>query len=187
MSVQMSQNPYSDRETTAMGNTPAYNPSGASAPFTPTVNTDQATPRPGQLPGGRDPYAPRSEGAKTQIIPAFRAPPSFAWLVVVESPDKQLIGEIFKLNADVTSIGRAIGNHILLSDAACSSQHARVRVDELEGGEKQFVIHDLASTNGTYVGDKDSYQDETSRVYHHALHDGDYVLVGETLLVFKRV
>ncbi len=177
----------SDRETTAFGSTPAYNPSGTPNTFMPTVNTDQATPRPGQRPLDWGPPTPRAEGAATQIMPAFRSPPTFAWLVIVDSPDKRLIGEIFKLNAGSTSVGRAASNDITLPDNACSAQHAKVRVDQPEGGEKEFVIHDLASTNGTYVGGKDTYQEESSRTYHQVLHDSDYILLGETSLVFKRV
>ncbi|WP_423222447.1 FHA domain-containing protein [Candidatus Amarolinea aalborgensis] len=188
MNPQVSPNPPggSDNDPTILGNTPMYNSPIAATPFTPAVNPEQPTPRPGQ-PAGWGPPPLNRESASTQIIPSFRSPPAFAWFVVIEAPDQRLVGEIFKVNVGVTGIGRTTGNDIVLPDVACSSQHARVRVEEQEGGEKRFVLHDLASTNGTYVGDKDSYREDSSRVYHRALQDGDYVLIGETTLVFKRI
>jgi len=176
----------SENDPTVLGNTPGYNPANQQTPFTPAVNTEQATPRPGQMAGWGGAPSFRDNTA-TQIIPSFRPPPTFAWLVVTESPVQQLVGEIFKINPTSTSIGRAGENDIVLSDTACSSQHAKIRAEDPEGGERTFIIHDLASTNGTYVGDKNSYREDSNRVYHRSLQDGDYILIGETTLVFKHI
>ena len=48
-------------------------------------------------------------------------------------------------------------------------------------------IEDIGSRNGIYAGDKENYKEEEKRVYRHELTDGDYLLVGETTLVFKEV
>ena len=176
----------SENDPTMLGNTPAYNPAMQQTPFTPAVNTEQATPRPGQA-GGWGAAPSFRDNAATQIIPSYRPPPTFAWLVVTEAPDQGIVGEIFKINPTATSIGRTNGNDIVLPDNACSSQHAKIRAEDHEGSERTFIIHDMASTNGTYVGDKNSYRDDGSRVYHRSLQDGDYLLIGETTLVFKRV
>lgn len=56
-----------------------------------------------------------------------------------------------------------------------------------EDGEPIFVLYDVGSANGTYVGDKQTYRDPGSRKYRHVLKDGDYLLVGETTMVFKKV
>jgi pSer/pThr/pTyr-binding forkhead associated (FHA) protein len=45
----------------------------------------------------------------------------------------------------------------------------------------------MGSRNGVYAGDRETYQDDDSRVYRHELADGDYLLLGETTLVFKRI
>ncbi|HEY7410248.1 MAG TPA: FHA domain-containing protein [Vicinamibacteria bacterium] len=71
-----------------------------------------------------------------------------------------------------TSIGRAKANDIMLEDVSISSQHCRVRP---ENG--RFVVHDLQSTNGTFVNDR--------RVTAQALTEGDVIQVGETALQLK--
>lgn len=172
---------------------------GGPAPFVRTAmpGADQPTPRPGQQPAwqpapspspspqpwvGPQPGAPRPEAA-TMLI-SQRPTPVFAWLVVMDGPDR---GRIHALKPDATAVGRAAGNDVVLPDDSCSGQHLKIRIEPQENGEEQFVLIDLASRNGTYAGAKDAYRDPASRVYRHVLHDGDYLLLGETTLVFKRV
>ena len=70
------------------------------------------------------------------------------------------------------SIGRGKDNDIVLDDVSVSSQHCRVRPEE--GG---FALHDLKSTNGTFVNER--------RVTRHALAEGDVIKLGETYLQFR--
>lgn len=116
-----------------------------------------------------------------------RVPPVFAWLVVVDGPDRASIGKVHNLRPDTTVIGRAAGNQIMLADDACSSQHFRIRVEVQEGQEPAFMLYDMGSRNGTFVGSRTAYRNPESQVYRCELHDGDYLLVGETTLVFKRI
>jgi hypothetical protein len=82
-------------------------------------------------------------------------------------------GQLYILNKHTTTgIGRARANDIVLDDVSISSQHCRIRYD---GGG--FVLHDLKSTNGTFVNEQ--------RVAKHALKSGDVVRLGETSLQFK--
>jgi hypothetical protein len=82
-------------------------------------------------------------------------------------------GKVFNLNAETSiSIGRAPSNDIPLNDSAVSGEHCRVRP---EGGN--FVVHDLKSTNGTFVNEK--------RIERHRLSEGDEIRIGETCLRFK--
>ncbi len=82
-------------------------------------------------------------------------------------------GQVFVVSRDgATSIGRAKLNEIVLGDVSVSSQHCRIRPD---GGG--FVLHDLRSTNGTFVNER--------RVARHALSEGDVVKCGETYLQFR--
>jgi hypothetical protein len=84
------------------------------------------------------------------------------------------MGRSFELQTgSTTSIGRARANDIALEDVAVSSEHCRVRQED-----GRFVVHDLKSTNGTFVNDR--------RVTRHPLEDGDVLQVGETWLTFKR-
>jgi hypothetical protein len=132
------------------------------------------------------PQQPDAPSDRTMII-SERVAPVFAWLVVVDGPDKGAIGTVLNLKPDQTMLGRAQGNHITLRDDACSAQHARIRTEAQEGQEPVYVLYDMGSSNGTYIGSKETYRDEDSRRYRHELQDGDYLLVGETTLVFKKI
>lgn len=113
--------------------------------------------------------------------------PVFAWLVVMDGPDRNAIGTVHTLHPDTTTIGRVPGNRIILQDETVSAQHARIRREAREGEEAHFALYDMGSRNGIFVGDKETYKDEENQVYRHELKDGDYLLLGETTLVFKCV
>ena len=148
--------------------------------FARTAATEGATPQ-------GPPYeAPGDQQAHTVLI-SERPTPVFAWLVVVEGPDRGSIGKVHTLHPDTTTLGRVQGNSIVLHDDTCSAQHARIRAEGRENKETAFVIFDMGSRNGIYVGDKESYRDDESRTYRHELQDGDYLLLGETTLVFKKL
>ena len=121
------------------------------------------------------------------MIMRERPVPVFAWLVVVDSPDRNTIGAVHTLHPDTTTIGRMAGNQIALHDETVSAQHARIRHEVKEGQEPVFALFDLGSRNGIFVGDRQTYRAEESRVYRHELKDGDYLLLGDTTLVFKKV
>jgi pSer/pThr/pTyr-binding forkhead associated (FHA) protein len=109
-----------------------------------------------------------------------------AWLGVVSGPGAER-GRAFVLLAE-TVIGRNAGD-VLLSDPTVSGQHAKVRLESKEGGaedEQIFVLYDLASANGTYAGDRETYSEDANRVYRRELRNGDYILLGETVLTFWR-
>jgi hypothetical protein len=72
-------------------------------------------------------------------------------------------------------------------DTTASSQHLKIKLETDEEGTQAFVLYDLVSANGTYVGDYESCHKEENRVYRHLLTDGDFILVGRTVLVFKQV
>ena len=106
----------------------------------------------------------------------------FAWLAVLDGPEK---GRVHTLKAPETLIGRLPNNDVVIPDDTCSGQHLKIRVMPQENDDVRFLLIDMASRNGVFVGDKETYRDESSRVYRHDLRDGDYLLVGETTLVFK--
>jgi hypothetical protein len=83
------------------------------------------------------------------------------------------MGQVFNLSLEsVTSIGRAKANDIVLEDVAISSQHCRIRP---ENG--LFVVHDLRSTNGTFLNER--------KITRAQLSSGDVLKVGETSLQFR--
>jgi pSer/pThr/pTyr-binding forkhead associated (FHA) protein len=92
-------------------------------------------------------------------------------LGVTRGPGMGLVYEV-KTSAP-TSLGRAKVNDIVLNaDVAVSSEHCRIRPED-----GKFVLHDLKSTNGTFVNDR--------RVTRQPLAEGDTIQVGETYLQFR--
>jgi len=86
-------------------------------------------------------------------------------------PRVELGGRTHPVTA-TTVIGRGAEADLQLSDTGVSRRHAELRVvnDGLE-------VHDLGSTNGTWVNDR--------RVQAASLKDGDRVTVGTTVLVVR--
>ncbi|MGE0456353.1 MAG: FHA domain-containing protein [Vicinamibacteria bacterium] len=90
-------------------------------------------------------------------------------LRVIAGPSE---GETYALGADsALSIGRGPTNDITLADSSVSGEHCRIRP---ESG--LFVVHDLQSTNGTWVNDM--------RIQRQPLREGDVLRIGETKLKY---
>jgi pSer/pThr/pTyr-binding forkhead associated (FHA) protein len=72
----------------------------------------------------------------------------------------------------VNTLGRAQGTTIVLPDAHLSRFHARIDLEE-----HGFILVDLESANGTFVGGR--------RVTRHPLEPGDRLQLGSTLLEYQ--
>jgi pSer/pThr/pTyr-binding forkhead associated (FHA) protein len=84
-------------------------------------------------------------------------------------------GMVFSLNRPMVRIGRGSRSDIVLQDSQASRQHAEIS----QQGERLF-IHDLGSTNGTFVND--------SRITSpRLLSAGDRIRIGETTLTCQVV
>lgn len=70
-------------------------------------------------------------------------------------------------------IGRQSDNDLVINDPGVSRHHA-----EVINHNGTCTLHDLGSTNGTYVNG--------SVVSEHALRDGDRISVGSTVVEFRR-
>ena len=121
-------------------------------------------PRVGE-PGGRD-FAgldfPAAGGAR-----ADRRPPR---LRVEQGP---VDGREFELDKPVVTIGRRLGNDIVVQDTNVSRHHARVLREDAG-----YAIEDTDSANGTVVNDE--------RVEGlHPIYDGDVIRIGDAVLVFE--
>jgi hypothetical protein len=82
-------------------------------------------------------------------------------------------GQVVELSeTTATSVGRAKANDLIVNDVAVSSQHCRIRPET-----GVFVLHDLNSTNGTFVNER--------RVTSQPLAEGDVIKIGETHLQFR--
>jgi pSer/pThr/pTyr-binding forkhead associated (FHA) protein len=73
---------------------------------------------------------------------------------------------------DVLAVGRDSGSDVFLDDPKVSRRHARIE----QRGES-FILRDLGSANGTWLGDK--------RVEEHTLQNGDVIRIGGARLIFK--
>jgi len=95
---------------------------------------------------------------------------SIAWFVVRSGMQS---GLVFPLTAeDELLIGRDASRvAALLTDPTVSSHHAQVRYEH-----DRFVIYDLGSTNGTYLGGHP--------IQRQPLLDGDELQLGNSLLLF---
>ena len=90
-----------------------------------------------------------------------------AYLIVLAGSS---VGEMYKVVAESTVIGRGQNADIQVIDEGISRRHAEIAH---KGGE--IVIKDLGSTNGTYCnGDK---------IAEHTLTDGDKIQVGSTTIL----
>jgi hypothetical protein len=186
-----------ERPTVQMGAYPEEEERKGDVGTPPTVPIDdlfheQEWPSPAQdsgpygAPPPMPPQAPQAGPAGETVIMRPEASATLlAWLAVTGGPGAPR-GQVFPLQRE-TLIGRKAGQIVLAGDAFVSGQHAKVRLErsEEDEGKEVFVLYDLASANGTFVGDREDYRD--NQVYRHELEDGDFILLGETTLVFKQV
>jgi len=83
--------------------------------------------------------------------------------------DSTNVGQVFSLGQDEWTLGRHTGSSIVLTDDGVSRRHARIVLES--GG---YVLEDLGSANGTFVGGQ--------RIERHPLRDGDVFQLGPTVL-----
>jgi hypothetical protein len=78
-------------------------------------------------------------------------------------------GKVYELSQDEVTIGRDIGNTIVINDPEVSRRHARLTAQA--GG---YVLEDLGSTNGTFV-------DGQRLMGPHMLRPGETIMLGEKI------
>ena len=95
---------------------------------------------------------------------------SVAYLIIQELDER---GKVYRLvDRQVTTIGRAPTNRIVLDDEVCSRNHCEIFYTDFA-----WVIRDLGSRNGTLVQGLAITQD-------HELQEGDVIEVGDTQAIF---
>lgn len=120
--------------------------------------------------------APARTNERTELIGDDAPPTVMAWLVFLgEGPRR---GHMIRLLGGAVMIGRAEDCEILIDDRAVSRQHAKIRI-EGSGDATRYIIHDMATDNGTFVNG--------SRNLPIELQNGDMIRIGRTELMFKRI
>lgn len=102
------------------------------------------------------------------VAPARPARKSHAQLLLQTPGGPQLI----PLESTAVSLGRGLGNDVILEDTRVSRHHAQLRYRQ-----RRFWVTDLGSTNGTFVNGE--------RVNEAALSDGDLISLGGLELTFR--
>jgi pSer/pThr/pTyr-binding forkhead associated (FHA) protein len=104
---------------------------------------------------------------------------ALAWLVITQTSTIRR-GQMFPLGKLRNDIGRGADVPIYINDDKIGRVHATVKYERDPAGSARFVLHDLASTNGTFVNGQ--------KVLSPApLQDGDRIKLGDTELTFKKV
>src|SRR3954464_13793169 len=67
-------------------------------------------------------------------------------MLILEVLQGGAAGQAFEIGSDSCTIGRAPANDVVLEDIHVSGEHARIVV-----GPEHTALHDLRSTNGTFV------------------------------------
>jgi diguanylate cyclase (GGDEF)-like protein len=91
-----------------------------------------------------------------------------ALLTVIAGPNA---GRAFSVRAGETVIGRGKEAHVRVDDAGASRAHARITVHD----DDQYILEDLRSTNGTFVGGL--------RIDRVELRSGDRIHIGPNVSV----
>ncbi|HMV98500.1 MAG TPA: DUF4388 domain-containing protein [Acidobacteriota bacterium] len=102
---------------------------------------------------------------------------NFATLIVLQN---QQVYTSAVLDSLITSIGRDPECTISLAhDGEASRQHARIRITLTADGNRQYMLSDLGSTNGTFLNGR--RLDANQEVL---LNDGDKFIIGQHLFKF---
>ena len=119
----------------------------------------------------RDQTTSASQTALTEVEQARSPGPGTAsgCLIVIYGHD---MGRRVRVTTEPLTIGRSPQSEVQIDQESVSRNHCRIR---FEHGE--FLVHDLGSTNGTYVND--NLVQEEARLRH-----GDQLKVGRTILKF---
>lgn len=169
--------PYCAQQQAAQAAAAPFSPPPSPAPLPPSFPAP-----PVQPPDFIAPIQPQPDKsappqvAKTELLGPVQSN-ELAWLVLLSGVHA---GKEFRLG-EATTIGRdPARNDVVIDDGAVSRQHAKVRLQD-----GQFVLYDLASTEGTLIKDRET--GEWVETQKHVLVDGDQIKMGRETLGFMQI
>jgi NADPH-dependent 2,4-dienoyl-CoA reductase/sulfur reductase-like enzyme/pSer/pThr/pTyr-binding forkhead associated (FHA) protein len=124
---------------------------------------------PAKLGVNREGDAATKQAAYTGTAPEAKPSASEAHLVPLENTANLELPELRLSQTNVLTIGRQAGVHLLIDEGTVSRKHA-----ELRYANGQHVVHDLGSTNGTFVNNQ-----RLEAYGAHVLEPGDEVRFGK--------
>jgi hypothetical protein len=148
--------------------TPPYYQPHESGEIDPTVRADSQP----ELDYGESDFAHPYE--PTEMIQSDEVQ-TIAWLVFTSEGTRY--GDMVRLVGKSVLIGRDNECEVQLQDRTASRQHSKIRIERRDD-EVHYMLHDLATDNGTFVNGERIVQPTR-------LHNGDIVRIGYTELMFK--
>jgi pSer/pThr/pTyr-binding forkhead associated (FHA) protein len=95
--------------------------------------------------------------------------------IIIQTVDGVIVNR-FDIDKAGLSFGRAASNHVQIDDSAVSTNHAEIVIEENVEGRDVYLIHDVGSTNGTFLNEQ--------KVERRPLHHKDVIRVGWNNFVF---
>jgi two-component system cell cycle response regulator len=126
---------------------------------------DEERPARASSPIFADEEASTRQSAETVVlsVPSQQTHRTSAQLTVIAGPNA---GRAYSLNRGETVLGRGREANVFIDDAGASRAHARIVITE----DGRYVLEDLKSRNGTFVGGR--------RVERVELNSGDRIAIG---------
>ena len=113
------------------------------------------------------PGAVRPAAAIPAVPPAYAGPAPNGVPCLTDSA-----GRRFEIRGELTRLGRALDNDVVVDDASVSRYHANIR-----SHDGAFELVDLNSRNGTFVADR--------RITQARLSNGDSMRLGDAQFIFR--
>ena len=95
--------------------------------------------------------------------------------VIIQTVDGVIVNRI-DIDKPGISFGRAASNRVQIDDSAVSTNHAEIVIEKNDAGKQVYVIHDIGSTNGTFLNEQ--------KVAREPLRHKDIIRVGWNNFVF---
>ncbi|WP_196138470.1 FHA domain-containing protein [Aliikangiella sp. G2MR2-5] len=89
--------------------------------------------------------------------------------VLVQLVDGEVLNK-FEISEKGITVGRSVSNDVFLDDPSVSQKHAKIELKQLTDGAYVCFLHDLESTNHTFVNNQE--------VKTHLLSDQDLINIG---------